>query len=58
MDVRSSYDVRVVDAVSDEYSVRSELADQPTEEDVMEAMAGPFGGKPVDLYMSMKQNAR
>ena len=38
LNVRSSYDVRVVNAVSDEYPVRGELADAPTEEEVMEAM--------------------
>ena len=49
LNVRSSYDVGVVNAVSDEYPVRSELADAPTEEEVMEAMGklklGEDGGK-------------
>ena len=49
LNVRSSYDVGVVNAVSDEYPVRSELADPPTEEEVMEAMGklklGKAGGK-------------
>ena len=38
LNVHSSYDVQVVDAASEEYPVRSELADSPTEEEVMEAM--------------------
>ena len=49
LNVRSSYDVGVMNAVSDEYPVRSELADPPTEEEVMEAMGklklGKAGGK-------------
>ena len=38
LNVRSSYYVGVMNAVSDEYPVRSELADAPTEEEVMKAM--------------------
>ena len=48
LNVHSSYDVQVVDAV-EEYPVRSELANRPTAEEVVEAMGklkeGKAGGK-------------
>ena len=48
LNVHSSYDVHVVDAV-EEYPTRSELADPPTAEEVVEAMGklkeGKAGGK-------------
>ena len=42
-----SYDVQVVDAASEEYPVRSELAYPPTKEEVMEAMGKLKGRKAV-----------
>ena len=45
LNVRSSYDVQVLDAASEEYPERSELADPPTEEEVMEDMGTLKGGK-------------
>ena len=44
LNLHSSFDVRVVDA-AEEYPERSELADPPTKEEVMEALGKLKGGK-------------